>query len=95
MGIYAADIEKMEAQLNLWSAQIKLLEAKIESAHSNIKLQRAREVNDLRRKHRLAVEKLSEMKSATNNAWEQVKAAADKMWDDLKTGIANAHADAT
>jgi multidrug resistance efflux pump len=95
MGIYAADIEKMEAQLNLWSAQIKLLEAKIESASSIIKLERAREVNDLRRKHRLAVEKLQEMKTATNKAWDQVKGAADKIWDDLKTGLANAHVDAT
>lgn len=95
MNIYTADIEKMETQLKLWGAQVKLLEARIESANSSIKLELARELNELRRKQRLAAEKLTEMKIATNKSWEQVKGSADKLWDDLKTGIANAHANIT
>jgi multidrug resistance efflux pump len=95
MGVYAADIEKMEAQLKSWGAQIKLLEAKIEFAHSTTKLQRAREVNELRRKQRIASEKIYEMKSTSSKAWEQVKGAADKIWDDLKTGIAIAESNVT
>ena len=90
MGIYTATIDKMETQLNEWGAEIKILEAKIENAGSGIKLQRARELNDLRIKQRAAAEKLKEMKNATDEGWEQVKGMADKIWDDLKTGITNA-----
>lgn len=91
MSISAALIEKMETQLNVWGEEIKLLEAKIENAGSDIKLQRAAELNELRAKQRAAKEKLAEMKKATNDAWDQVKGTADKIWDDLKTGIAKAH----
>lgn len=92
MSIYTATIEKMEAELNVWDAQINLLEAKIENAGSDIKLQSAGELNELRAKQRAATENLKEMKKATNEAWGQVKGTADKIWDDLKTGIAKAHA---
>lgn len=92
MSIYTATIEKMESELNVWDAQIKLLEAKIENKGSGIKLQSAVELNELRAKQRVAAEKLKEMKKATNEAWDQVKETADKIWDDLKTGIAKAHA---
>ena len=95
MGHYTADIEKMEAQLNVYAAQIRLLVAKIESASSDAKLQRAIQVNQLRAKQREAAEKLIQMKNATNEAWEQAKATVDKIWDDLKTGIDNAHSDVT
>jgi multidrug resistance efflux pump len=95
MSVYTADIEEMESQLQMWGAQIKLLEAKIESANSGVKLERARELNELRRNQRLATEKLNELKSATSKVWDQVKESADKIWDDLKTGIANAHANVT
>lgn len=93
MALYAANREKMEAQLNVYAAQIKLLEAKIESASTDLKLHRASQVNQLRAKQREAAEKLTQMKNATSAAWEQAKATADKVWDDLKTGIANAHSD--
>ncbi len=92
MSTYAANIEKMEAQLTEWSTQIRLLEANIESASSSVKLQRAKELNDLRAKQRKAVATLNEMKKATVETWGQVKGAADKIWDDLKSDIANAHA---
>lgn len=92
MGIYTAAIEKMEAQLNVWGAQIKLLKARIESASSDIKLQRARELKELHAKHRIASgSKVKRDEKATNEAWEQTKVTADKIWDDLKTGIANTH----
>lgn len=91
MSIYSATIQKMETQLNAWNAQISLLEAKIKNAGSDIKFQRVSELNQLHTKQRVAAEKLKEMKKSTSESWEQVKGAADKIWDDLKTGIAKAH----
>lgn len=91
MGRNTATIEKMQTQLNEWNAQIKLLEAKIESSKSDVKLQRASMINQLRTKQRAANENIREMKQATNDSWDEVKISADKTWEDLKAGIAKAH----
>jgi hypothetical protein len=84
-------INKMENQLKIWDAQVKFFEEKTENNGSRFKLQRAGEINELHKKQHAETEKLKEMKKATNEALEQVRGPADKIWDDLKTGIAKAH----
>lgn len=84
--------QKMEAQLKEWGAQINLLEAKIENAGASLKVKRVDVVKELRVKQRVAADKLKELEKSSGDAWEQVKHTADKLWDDLKAGIADAHA---
>lgn len=84
--------QKMAAQLKEWTAQINLLEAKIESAGADMKVKRAEEFQELRAKQRAASEKMKELEKASGDAWEKVKETADKIWDDLKAGVAAAHA---
>lgn len=91
MEIQEAYKQKMAAQLKEWSAQINLLEAKVENAGADLKVKRAEELYALRAKQRAASEKMKELGKASGAAWEQVKATADKVWDDLKTGMAEAH----
>ena len=91
MEIQAAYKQKMAAQLKEWSAQINLLEAKVENAGADLKVKRAEELYALRAKQRAASEKMKELGKASGAAWEQVKATADIIWDDLKTGMAEAH----
>ena len=83
--------EKMSAQLKAWSAQIDVLEAKVESANAELKVKRAEAIRDLRIKQNAASAKMAELNSATGEAWEKVKETADRVWDDLKTGLAAAH----
>ena len=82
---------KMAAQLKEWSAQIDLLEAKAENAGADMKVMRAKQLQELRAKQRAASEKMKELGKASGAAWEQVKTTADKIWDELKTGVADAH----
>ena len=74
-----------------WSAQIDLLEAKLENVGADMKVRRAEELHTLRAKQRAASEKMKELEKASGEAWEQVKETADKIWEDLKTGVADAH----
>ncbi len=92
MDIQKAYKQKMEAQLNEWSAQIDLLEAKVKNAGADIRIIRANELHELRAKQRAASEKLKDLEKASGKAWEQVKKTADEIWDDLKTGVADVHA---
>ncbi len=88
MKIQDAYKQKVAAQLKEWTAQINLLDAKVENASADIKIMRAKQLVELRVKENAAYEKIRELEKASGEAWEQVKVTADKMWDDLKTGIA-------
>lgn len=83
--------QKMAAQLKEWDAQVNLLEAKMENVGADMRVKRAEELHELRAKLRVASEKMKELEKASGEAWEQVKETADKIWEDLKTGLADAH----
>ncbi|MHB1299569.1 MAG: sll1863 family stress response protein [Burkholderiales bacterium] len=91
MEIQDAYKQKMAAQLKEWSAQIDLLEAKMENAGADMKVRRAKELHELRAKQHAASEKMKELGKASGEAWLQVKETADKIWEDLKAGVIEAH----
>jgi len=90
MELHNAYKEKMSAQLKEWSAQINLLEAKIDNFTAEMKIMRAEDIQALRTKQHAAADKMKELGKATGEAWEQVRVTADKMWDDMKTGMTDA-----
>lgn len=91
MEIKDAYRQKMETQLKEWKAQIDLLEAKIQNSRADMRVKRAEELHELRSKWNAASEKMHELEKSSGEAWEQVKETADKIWEDLKAGVASAH----
>ena len=83
-------IESLAAELKEWSAQIDLLTAKAENATTQTKLKYAEELDVLHAKQHEATKKMRELKDASGNAWETVKESADKIWDELRVGLADA-----
>ena len=92
MQIQEAYKQKMSAQLKEWGAQANLLEAKLENLGADLKIKRTEEMQALRAKQRAATDKMKELGEASGAAWEQVKNTADKIWDEMKTGLAAVHA---
>lgn len=82
--------QKLEAELSESKAQINLLAAKAESASADAKLKYAEELDTLRTKQQQAAKKLEELEEASDDAWHKVKDSADKLWVDIKSGVANA-----
>jgi hypothetical protein len=91
MEIQEAYKQKMAAQMKEWGAQIDLLEAKAENIGAGMKVGHAEVMLDLQAKQRVAMDKMNELESATSDAWDQVKETSNKIWDDLRTGITEAH----
>lgn len=83
--------ERMNTQLKEWSAEIDVLEAKAERSGADLKVKKTEAIRDLRAKQHAASAKMSELNTATGEAWTKVKETADQLWDDLKTGLATAH----
>lgn len=81
-------IDSLAAELKEWSAQIDLLTAKADNAAADMKLQYNEEIDGLRAKQHAAAEKIKELEKSSGDAWETVKETADKVWDDLRTGMA-------
>jgi recombinational DNA repair ATPase RecF len=92
MEIQDAYKQKRAAQLKEWTAQINLLEARVENAGAEMAVKRAEALRELRTRQRVASEKMLELEKSTGEAWGQVKETADKIWEDLKKGVADAHA---
>ena len=88
MEIQNAYKQKMSAQLNEWGAQVNLLEAKLENLGADMRIKRTEELQMLRAKQRAATDKMKELGEASGAAWEQVKNTADKIWDEMKAGLA-------
>lgn len=82
--------QKMAAQLKEWGNQIDLLETRMDSFAAEMKIMRIEEIQALRTKQHAAADKMKELGKASGDAWQQVKITADRMWDDLKTGISDA-----
>jgi len=91
MEIQDAYKQKMAAQLKEWGAQINLLEAKVENAGADMDVKRGEVLHELRAKQHAATEKMLELEKSSGEAWERVKETADKIWEDLKAGVADAH----
>lgn len=91
MEIQEAYKQKKAAQLKEWGAQINLMEAKLENVGADMQVKRAEQIKALRAQQQTASEKMKELGKASGDAWEQVKVTADKVWDDLKSGVADAH----
>lgn len=90
MELQEAYKQKMAAQLKEWGAQIDLFAAKAANAGADLKVRHAEQLDELRAKQRTASKKLVDLEKASGEAWEQVKTTADKVWEDLKTGMADA-----
>lgn len=67
-------------------------ETKAANAAADIKVKHARHIREMRSKQRAASAQMSKLGDASDAAWEQVKSTADKIRDELKTGLADAQA---
>ncbi len=87
MGLKESYQEQMEAQLREWSAKIDQLKAKADRAEAGAKIEYYKQIEGARAKAEVAKAKLTELKSASTEAWESLKSGVESAWIDLKTTI--------
>jgi hypothetical protein len=82
--------EKLDAQLDEWSAELSLLKAKADKAKADAKIEYFKTIEALQLKQNEAKAKLRQLKSAGDDAWEDLKAGAEKAWAEVKTAYHDA-----
>jgi seryl-tRNA synthetase len=84
--------KKLDAQLKELNAQIELLKAKADKAKVEAKIDYYKAIEASQHKLNDATAKLQELKAAGDDAWEDIKNGAEKAWNEVKTAYHNASA---
>jgi len=79
--------EKMSAKLHEWQAKIDVLKAKADQAGADQKMKYKEQVENLRTKQQHMREKLDELKAASEGTWEEVKKRVDRAREDLEGAV--------
>jgi hypothetical protein len=82
--------EKFDAQMKEWSAEIALLNAKADKAKAEAKIEYYKTIERLQGKQDGAKMKLQELRAAGDDAWEDLKVGAENVWADVKTAFTSA-----
>ncbi len=79
--------EKLDAQLDEWNAQIALLKAKADKVKAEAKVEYYKTIEALQHKQDGAWEKLNELKTAGDEAWDDLKIGAGKAWAEVEAAF--------
>jgi outer membrane murein-binding lipoprotein Lpp len=80
-------IDQLAAQLKEWSGKIDELESKASAAKADVKISYENQIRQLKEKRDVAAKKLQELKGASADAWDILKAGAETSWKELKNAV--------
>ncbi len=83
-------IERLEEQLDAWSAEIDGLEAGLQRVAPHLKIFYEERLSPIMRKRDEARRKLQEIESAPSDAWEELKCGTEILWDRLRESMHHA-----
>ena len=83
-------IDKLKEKLDEWDADIDELEDRARTAKAELNLELEDQITSLKLKRDIAKLKLSEIKDASEEAWEDIKAGAEEAWADVKDAMEKA-----
>lgn len=76
--------DRFAAQLKEWKVQLVQLKAKAEKATAELKIKYYCIIDDLQNKYDTARAKLTELKAAGDEKWNDTKTGAENAWDDVR-----------
>jgi hypothetical protein len=83
-------IDRMAARLREWDTELQKLEAKAETAKTDVKASYNQKINELRLKKEEAQLKLKKIQDAGEDAWEELQEGAEKSWKIFEDSEKNA-----
>ncbi len=83
-------LQKMQAQLDEWKAEVDKLKAKASGASADAQLEMKQQIQALDGKIEEGKAKLSELGEASEDAWDSIKEGMESAWDSLKSAVSDA-----
>jgi uncharacterized coiled-coil DUF342 family protein len=85
-----AYIQKLQARLHEWDKEIDRLATKAIKAKADTKLEYYEQIEELRDKREVVIEKLEKLRQASDDAWKDLKAGIESAWNDLSETLKSA-----
>jgi len=85
-------VRKMHAKLDQWNAEIDALSAKADAAEASARAEYHKQLETLRGKRDHARSTLSELESASEGAWHDLKAGVELAWESVSEAVRSAAA---
>ena len=81
---------KLQTQLDEFSAEIDGLKARADKAEDDAEPWHQKQIEALQKKHKLAKEKLAELRESSDDAWEDLKDGIASAWDSVSVALKSA-----
>jgi len=85
-----AYVQKFQAQMKEWNADLDKLQAKAQNAEADTKIKLDEQLTALRRQRDDAQHQLEQIQSSAGDAWEQLKQGAQESWSSLNEAVTRA-----
>jgi uncharacterized coiled-coil DUF342 family protein len=85
-----AYIQKLQARLHEWDKEVDRLATKAIKAKADAKLEYYEQIEELRDKREVVIEKLEKLRQASDDAWKDLKAGIESAWNDLSETLKSA-----
>ena len=82
-----AYVETMKVKIDEWNIEIDKLQAKADQAKLDTQVEYKKQVEELKGKRQDLYRKMSEMKKASETAWEDMKAGLDAAWQAMGESV--------
>jgi uncharacterized coiled-coil DUF342 family protein len=90
MGERDAYVQKMKAKLDEWNSEIDRLAEKTNAATADARLRYQEQVDRLKAQSDTARRKLEELGAASESAWKDLRAGVDLAWESISTAVKDA-----
>lgn len=80
-------LQKISAQIDQYSAKLKVMRSKATLANIDMKLEYLNQVEKLEEKRNGLKKKYKELSKASESSWEDIKEGTENAWNDLKGAI--------
>lgn len=85
-----AYVEKFEAELDQLNARIDAIEAKAKKAKADARIKHEKELDQLRAQRDAARSKLDDLRSASGDAWHELKGGFERSWNEFSDSVKHA-----
>jgi len=83
-------VDNLKAQLDKWSADIDVLEARARQVDADLRIKFDEQLATMKTKRDEATVKLHEIQQSAGDAWLELKKGGDEAWDSIRHAIAEA-----
>jgi uncharacterized coiled-coil DUF342 family protein len=90
MNMKEAYQKKLQAKLDEWKAEIDKLKAKADGAEADVQLEYYKQIEELKAMQESVKTKITELKEASDDAWEELKVGIDSALKSLSNAIKSA-----